>query len=804
MNWLKDYVDVNCTAREYSEQMTHTGTKVEGYTFLGDVLQNIFVGRVLEIEKHKDSDHLNICKVDMGDRVLQIVTGAQNVVPGSLVPVAIDGAVVAGGIANGKTVGKKIKSGKLRGEVSEGMLCSLEELGLTINDFSYAEEDGIFLLQEDCKLGDNIKDVCMLDDTVIEFELTFNRPDCLSVIGIARETAATLGESLRLHTPAVPDQVTGKIIAPEILSVEVQDEDLCPRYSAAMVKNVKIAPSPLWLRARLRAMGVRSINNIVDITNYVMLEYGQPMHAFDYSYIGSKRIVVRRARQGESITTLDSVPHELTADMLVIADGEKPIALAGIMGGENSEILDTTATVVFESANFNRSNVRHTANALGVRTESSGRFEKGLPAVNTMPALLRAVELVEMLGAGEACEGLIDINNADIGKRKIAFDYKRVNALLGTELTAEEMATLMLPLEMTVEKDGDKLLLVVPPFRGDIEKTADIAEEVARLYGYDKIKTSKFYGEAIPGGLTDRQKFDTKINNTMVSLGYTEAYTYSFISPKYYDLLRLTADDKRRNSIKLINPLGEDTSIMRTTAVASLLKTVAYNYSHRAEDVKLFEHSLVYIPNEDGSHSENKVLVAVGYGDCDFFEMKGVCEELLAQFNINNVEVMAENESYLQPGRSAGIYSVTRSNTTKLGMIGQVHPECAKEIGLPLNTYMIELDCESIYTNMPERKQYTSLPVYPSISRDIAIVCDVDTPAGDIAKVIKESGGKQLISVEIFDVYQGKGVPEGKKSVAYSMVLLSIEKTMSDEDADAVVKKVLKRVKDKFGAKLRS
>ena len=796
LNWLRDYVDVNCSARDYAKMMTHTGTKVEDFELLGEELKNIFVGKVLSVEKHKDSDHLNICKVDMGDRVLQIVTGAQNVTVGSLVPVAVDGAVVAGG--------KKIKSGKLRGEVSEGMLCSLEELGLTKNDFPYADEDGIFLLKEECKLGDDVKKICMLGDTVVDFELTFNRPDCLAMHGIARETAVTLGNSLSIKEPAVDEKVKNGKLPAEMLSVEVIDSELCPRYCAAIVKNVKIEPSPLWLRSRLRAMGVRPINNIVDITNYVMLEYGQPMHAFDYNYIGSKRIVVRRAEKGEKITTLDGTEHALTDDMLVIADGGKPVALAGIMGGENSEILDSTATVVFESANFSRSSVRKTANALGMRTESSARFEKGLPAVSAMSALLRALELVTELGAGEPELGLIDVNNADVGTHKVVLDHDRINKLLGTSLTADEMVKLLEPLGITAEDCNGRKVLVVPAFRNDIEKTADVAEEVARLYGYDKIEATLFAGSMIPGGLSDRQKFDTLLTQTAATLGFYEVYSYSFVSPGIYDMLRYPKDDVRRNSIKIINPLGEDTSVMRTTAVPSVLKTAAYNYNHRASAARIFEHSLVYIPGENGEHQENKAFVAAAYGEnFDFFDMKGFVEDLLESVGVTDVKFKAESVSYLQPGRSAEFSVQNRGKNINVGYIGQIHPECASEFGLPEATFIAEIDCETLYANLPVKNQYTPLPVYPSLTRDIALLFADEIPAGDVKKCISESGGKQLVSVEIFDVYRGKGIPEGKKSVAFSLVIQNREKTLSDEEADAIVNKVLKKVNEKFEATLR-
>lgn len=795
LNWLKDYVDINKDIREYCEIMTMTGTKVEGFEILGENIKNVVVGKILSTEKHPDSDHLIICKVDIGkENALQIVTGAQNVKAGDLVPVCLNGAVLPDG--------KTIKTGKLRGVLSEGMLCSLGELGLTLNDFPYAIEDGIFILQENCKPGDDIREVLNLNDIAVEFELTFNRPDCLSYIGIARETAASLGVPLKLKTPVVPSKNDGDHIDKH-LSVRVDNPVLCPRYTARMVKNVKIAPSPLWLRARLRAAGVRPINNIVDITNYVMIEYGQPMHAFDYNYISSKQIIVRNAKAGEKITTLDGVERALTPDMLCIADGDKPVALAGIMGGQNSEILDTTTTVVFESANFNRENIRRTSREVGLRTESSSRFEKGLPACNTLPAVDRAVELVLELGCGEVVDGVIDILNTDIAPRTIKFDYKRVNELLGTSLTFEEMTKLLGPLELLTDKDGN---LIVPPFRSDIVTTADIAEEVARLYGYDKIAESRFCAGIREGKLTPFQKFKSSINDAMTAFGFTEVYTYSFISPKMYDKILLPAYSPFRDSIHLLNPLGDDTSIMRTTALPSMLEAISHNTNQRIDACKLFEMATVYRRNPDAKDAsdyslEEKNLVFAFYGDGDFYDAKGYTEGLFEYLGVKDYEVCADRENpAFHPGRCA----VFKKGNVVIGTVGQIHPKVAENFDIGETVYAAVLNVNAMFESHDSKKEYKPLPLYPAIERDLALIADDDIEAGTICAGIRSFAGKSLTDVYVFDVYKGKGVAEGKKSVAVRLTFRLPDKTMTDEEADNAVKKILKKLESEMGIVLRS
>ncbi len=788
LNWLKDYVDITADAKTIADVLTATGTKAEGYEELSEGIKNIVVGTILSTEKHPEADRLTVCQVDVGaNEPLQIITAATNVFAGAKVPVCLDGAILADGT--------KIKKGKLRGLPSHGMFCSIEELGLTKGDVPYAPEDGILIIEEECHNGQDIKEVLMMTDHTIDFELTFNRPDCLGLIGIAREAAASFNLPLSLKTPEYSVSAeAGKV--EDYISVEVRNSTLCPRYSAAVVKNVKIEPSPMWLRARLRAAGVRPINNIVDITNYVMLEYGQPMHAFDYNYITSKKIVVRNAEKGECITTLDGNEHTLTENMLCIADGEKPVALAGIMGGLNSEILDTTTTVVFESANFDRSNIRHTSRAQALRTESSGRFEKGLPACNTVPALKRALELVCLLGCGEIAEGIIDICNADIGERRIPFDPERVNTLLGLSLSREEMEKMLLPLEMRVE--GDEL--VVPPFRADMERTADVAEEIARLYGFDKIPSTLYRGAAADGGYSKEQLFRAGLKTAAVAYGFYEIATYSFISPKAYDRIGMAADDARRNSIKLINPLGEDTSVMRTTALPSMLDAVAYNRNRKAEEIALFECATVYYPAEDGLSKEEKQLVLAMSGKGDFYDLKGYVEGILDTVGVKEFKCGSGTECGFHPG----ICAVLTKGDKVLGVMGQIHPAVMAEYGLAKDTYAAILNVNALFENAVSEKQFKRLPAFPALTRDLALVMDDETEAGVVAESIKKSGGKALESVKVFDVYKGAGIADGKKSVAYSLVFRLPDKTMNDEAADKAVSNILRVLNAEWGITLRS
>ena len=622
LRWLGDYVETGVTPKQFCDAMTMSGSKVECYSEEADYITNCVVGRIINIEKHPDADKLQVCQVDVGDRTVQIVTAATNVFEGALVPVALDNSTLANGV--------KIKKGKLRGVVSEGMMCSVAELGVTVHDFPYAIEDGILIIQECCKPGDNIRDALGINDTTVEFEITSNRPDCLSVIGLAREAAATFDKELHLPQPKVQHE-SGNIN--DLLSVEVKNPNLCRRYVARMVRDIKIAPSPRWMRERLRASGVRPINNLVDITNYVMLEYGQPMHAFDYKYLKGGKIVVRNAAEGESITTLDGVERKLTPDMLVICDEEKPSCVAGVMGGEYSGIQDDTNTVVFESANFLGSSVRITAKKLGMRTESSGRFEKGLDSRMCMDAVNRACQLVEMLGAGEVVGGYIDIDNANEAPVTVDFCPEWINRFLGIDISEEKMISILEKIGYKVENG----VITVPSFRaGDTRHKADIAEEIARFYGYDVIPNTAVTGAA-QGGLTAEQKFEKRLGELLRANGCYEIETYSFISPKYYDKINLPEDSELRRSVVITNPLGEDTSVMRTTCVPSMLEVIARNYNNRNLAGRLYEMGKVYLPKEtpDILPDERAVAVVGTFGDKeDFFALKGILNEAFEKLGV--------------------------------------------------------------------------------------------------------------------------------------------------------------------------
>ncbi|MBR4950663.1 MAG: phenylalanine--tRNA ligase subunit beta [Clostridia bacterium] len=789
LNWLKDYVNVPDDIKTFCDAMTMSGTKVEGYKVLGADISNVVVGKIMSTEPHPDSDHLIICQVNVGkEENLQIVTGAQNVKAGDIVPVCLDGAHLPGG--------KVIKNGKLRGVPSQGMLCSLGELGLTVNDFPYAEEDGIFLLQEECNLGDDIRDVCKLNDTIVEFELTFNRPDCLSYLGIVREVAATFGEKANIKTPVVNEVKDGKK-ASDYISVNVSNTELCPRYTARVVKNVKIGPSPLWLRAKLRAAGVRPINNIVDITNYVMIEYGQPMHAFDYEYIKSNQINVRNAYDGEEIVTLDGVTRKLTAEMLVIADGDRAVALAGVMGGENSEINESTTTVVFESANFARENIRKTSKSVGLRTDSSAKFEKGLPACNTLPAVDRAAELVTLLGCGEVVEGVIDINNADISERTVAYDRAKVNALLGTNISNEEMDKLLAAVELI--SDGDKL--IVPPYRSDIINVADIAEEVVRLYGFDKIEETMFKGAAGLGGRTPHEAFRYNINDIMAGLGYCESCTYSFVSPRSLDKINIPEDSELRDFIRIINPLGEDTSVMRTHPLPSMLEVLSRNVNRKVDKCRMSEIMTVYRRNGELSN-ESKTLCFAFTPDCGgFYNLKADAEALFVRLNISAREYVAvSNDPSFHPGRCADVFVGTKL----VGRIGEVHPLVCENYDLPRGVCAAMIYTEPLLKSVKTERGYIPLPVYPAMERDIALICEKSVEVGKLLNDIRSYAGKSLESASVFDVYSGKGVEDGKKSVAVRLVFRLADKTLTDEDADAGVKRILKKLENEQGIVLRS
>lgn len=692
---------------------------------------------------------------------------------------------------------EKIKKGKLRGVESNGMLCSFDELGLTQNDFPYAAADGIFILGEDCERtpGLDIHEAIGYNDTCVEFEITSNRSDCMSVTGLAREAAATFGREFRLHEPEVKP---GHGDVNDHLKVQIFEPDKCYRYSGAVVENVRVKESPRWLRERLRASGVRPISNIVDITNYVMLEYGQPMHAFDLRYLEGNEVNVRNAKNGEKITTLDGVERELNDTMLVIADKNKPVAVAGVMGGEYSGIMDDTTTIVFESACFNGISVRRTAKALGMRTEASSRYEKELDPGATMRALKRALELVQELDAGDVVNGVEDCFVKPKDEVKVKFDYKWINDFIGIDLSEEEQKKILEKIEFRFDDDGN---IIAPPFRNDIEHIADISEEVARFYGYHNIPNRQLSGVA-NGKLTDSQKFIKCINETLISCGCSEISTFSFISPKAYDRIRLAKDDAKRNSVVIMNPLGEDTSIMRTTILPSMLEVLARNYNHKNASASLYEIGTVYEPTQAGKLPVEKQKAVIGlYGNAaDYYTLKGIVEKLLYTLNTAEYDIVpvSDNPTF-HPGRT----SEFRIGDQVLATLGEVHPEAAENYGIDERVYIAEIDVETAYENKMAARTHKALPKFPAVTRDLAFVCDRDIPVLTLEKEIRGAVGKTLESVKLFDVYEGEQIESGKKSVAFNIQMRSADKTLTDEEADAAMKRIVKTL-GKMGISLRS
>ncbi|MBQ7858101.1 MAG: phenylalanine--tRNA ligase subunit beta [Oscillospiraceae bacterium] len=789
--WLhEEFVDLSHVSdKEFVETMTIAGQKVETYERMDAEIRNVVVGKIVSIVRHENSDHMWVCQVDVGqEEPVQIVTGAQNVHEGDLVPTALHNSWLPGGI--------HITKGKLRGVKSNGMLCSFAELGLTQNDLPDAYADGIWILNdEDCAPGDDINLVIGNNDTVVDFEITNNRPDCYSIIGLAREAAAAFNLPMRHHEPAVKGSNAGSMY--DMLDVEVPAAQLCNRYTSRMVCNVKIGPSPKWLRQRLRANGVRPINNIVDITNYVMLEYGQPMHAFDYRYVASGKIVVREAEEGETLTTLDGIVRPLQPGMLVIADDTKAIGLAGIMGGENSEIVEDTTTVVFESANFNGTSIRQTALALGMRTDASGKFEKNLDPMMTVPAVQRACELVELLECGDVMDGMIDVINYVPEARTLELEPEKINRLLGTNISEADMVNYLKRLEIPVEGRT----IYVPSFRPDLNLTADIAEEVGRLFGYNEIPTTALK-TSTQGGYTAEMILESKAGQLCRSLGYSEIITYSFVSPTIFDQIRLSKDSPLRNALRIQNPLGEDTSIMRTIAVPSMLDILARNCAYHNKSVKLYELAKIYLPAEGQQLPEEpKMLVLGTYGaGVSFFSLKGELEAIFSGLRVKKASYTAVqgNPTY-HPGRCAKI----TVDGVEVGVMGQIHPLVAKNYGIDAEVYCAEVSFTKILGLRMSDATYVPLPKYPTVSRDLALVCDESITVAQVEEVITAAAGKLLRSIRLFDIYRGTGVPDGKKSMAFSLELRADDRTLTDADSEAVVSKVLTALSEKLGAILR-
>ncbi len=814
MKWLGDYVKADMPIKEYCHALTMAGQKVECYETEGKEISNVVVGKILSVVPHENSDHLVVCQVEVGkDAPVQIVTGASNVNAGDIVPVALDGSTLPGGV--------RIKKGRLRGVESNGMLCSLGELGLDKRDFPYAIEDGIFIMQEDCQIGQDICSAIGLDDTSVEFEITSNRPDCLSVIGLARETAAAYGLPLNVKEPEFKG-IDGDVNS--MLRVDIHNKEKCQRYCAGIVKNVRIEPSPRWMRERLRASGVRPINNFVDITNYVMLEYGQPMHAFDLRYVEGAHINVRNAVKGEKIMTLDGVERELDDNMLVIADEKKPVAVAGIMGGEYSGIMDDTTTVVFESAYFEPTQVRRTSKELKLKSDASSRYEKGVDRLISMTCLKRAFELVELLGAGEVLNTVIDCDYTDKTPAVVDFDPEWINGFLGTDIPESDMIGYLNRLGFTVENGK----VISPSFRIDIERPADIAEEVARIYGYNNIPTTDFRGVA-RAEFTEEQKFVRTLRNAASALGGYEIATYSFVSPRYFDKIRLPQDSRLRNVVRIVNPLGEDTSVMRTSTLPSMLDVLSFNYNNRNEKACLFEIAKEYIPaSEEKPYINGDTLASSGRkkhmykyslpdepqrltigmygGDADFYVLKGMVEQIFAEIKIDGVEFVRPadcevfDEKYaFHPGRSA----VILKDGAHLGIMGEIHPEVQENYELGVKTYVAKLNIPELMAAAKGKITYSPLPKFPATTRDLSLIVDDEVPVAELEKAIRSGVGRILEKVTLFDVYKGKQIEDGKKSVSYSISMRSHEGTLTDEQADSAMKKALKALAA-IGAELRA
>ena len=800
LSWIKAYVpDLECTDQEYMDAMTLSGTKSEGFERLDADLDKIVVGQIEKIEKHPDADKLVICQVNIGTETTQIVTGATNVKEGLKVPVVLDGGRVAGGHDGKKTPGGiKIKKGKLRGVESNGMMCSIEELGSTTEFYPEAPENGIYIFDDSVEVGADAVEVLGLHDTVFEYEITSNRVDCYSVLGIAREAAATF------RKPFVAPEVkavgtTGDVN--DYIKVEVKDAELCPRYCAKVVKNVKIAPSPEWMQRRLSACGIRPINNLVDITNYVMEEFGQPMHAYDLSTIKGNKIVVRRAEDGEKFTTLDGQERTLDRDMLMICDEEKAIGLAGIMGGENSMITDDVQDMLFEAACFDGTNIRLSSKRVGLRTDASGKFEKGLDPNNAEAAINRACQLIEELGAGEVVEGMVDFYPEKKEEHQIKFDPDYVNNLIGFDLTEEEMISYFPALEL--EYDKETKMITVPTFRQDLIGMCDIAEEITRFYGYDKIPTTLPSGEATSGKLSEKLRIDELARSVALYCGFSQGMTYSFESPKVFDKLLLPEDSELRKTVTISNPLGEDFSVMRTTSLNGMLTSLATNYNRRNKDVRLFEMGNIYIPKAlpVTDLPDERMQFTLGfYGDGDFFTMKGVVEEFLGQVGIDkDISYDAKaGKTFLHPGRQANVVY----NDTVIGYLGEVHPTVCENYNMKTRAYVAVIDMPYIYEMANFDKKYEGIAKFPAVSRDISMVVPKEILVGDIEAVIKQRGGKILESYSLFDIYEGDQIEKGFKSVAYNIVFRAKDRTLEENDIAGAMKKILNGL-ERLGIQLR-
>ncbi len=791
LSWIKAYVpELDCTPQEYLDALTLTGTKVEYYENLDKNLKNIVVGQIKKIDKHPDADKLIVCQVDVGKETIQIVTGAPNVKEGDKVPVVLDGGKVAGG-HDGSPLpenGIEIKAGKLRGVDSFGMMCSIEELGSNTNFYPEAPEDGIYIFDDSAVVGSSAIEALGLNDTVFEYEITSNRVDCYSILGIAREAAATFDKPF--CPPVVELKEQGGDDVNNYISVEVKDKDLCSRYVARVVKNIRIAPSPKWLQRRLAASGIRPINNLVDITNYVMEEYGQPMHAFDLDKIDGKKIVVKRAKDGDTFMTLDGEERKLDGEILMINDASKPVAVAGIMGGENSKITDDVKTVLFEAATFNGANIRKSAKRLGLRTDASGKFEKGLDPRNALDAINRACQLIEELDCGDVVKGVVDVCEPLKELNKIEFRPDRINDLLGTNVSAEDMLAIFKKLELEYN-ENDKMI-TIPSFRQDLEGIADLAEEVARFYGYDKIPSTLPSGEATTGKVSFKQRIEQKAREVAEYCGFSQGMCYSFESPKVFDKLLIDENDKLRQAITISNPLGEDFSIMRTISLNGMLTSLSTNYNRRNKDVRLYELANIYIPESlplEKLPDERMQFTLGFYGDGDFFTMKGVIEEFFDSIGLTDKLTYdpKAGKPFLHPGRQANVVY----DGKVVGYLGEVHPEVLDNYDIPAKAYVAVLDMPEIVPFASFDHKYKGIAKFPAVSRDISMVVPKEVLVGDIERMIIQRGGKILESLTLFDIYEGEQIKEGFKSVAYSITFRAQDRTLEDADVSAAMKKIL-------------
>ena len=795
LSWIKAYVpDLDVTAQEYTDAMTLSGTKVEGFEELDADLEKIVIGQIDKIEKHPDADKLVVCQVNVGSETVQIVTGAKNVFEGAKVPVVLDGGRVAGGHEPGQRVagGIKIKKGKLRGVESYGMMCSIEELGSDTNMYPEAPENGIYIFPEDAEVGADAIKALGRDDVVFEYEITSNRVDCYSVVGIAREAAATFGKKF---CPPVVTETGNDEDVNDYVKVTVENTELCPRYCARVVKNIKIGPSPEWMQRRLASVGIRPINNLVDITNYVMEEYGQPMHAYDLDTIVDRHIVVKNAQDGEKFITLDGQEREMDKDVLMICDGEKAIGIAGIMGGENSMITDDVKTMLFEAACFDGVNIRKSSKRVGLRTDASGKFEKGLDPNNAKAAIDRACQLIEEMGAGEVVGGTVDVYSKVKEPVRVPFDADKINAMLGTDLSEEQMLAYFEKIDLGYDPETKEV--IAPTFRHDLFRIADLAEEVARFYGYDNIPTTLPSGEATAGKLSFKLRIEQIARDIAEFCGFSEGLSYSFESPTVFDKLLIPADSELRRTVDIMNPLGEDYSVMRTVSLNGMLTSLATNYNRRNKNVRLYELGNIYLPKQLPLTElpEERMQFTLGtYGDGDFFTMKGVVEEFFEKIGMKQRETYDPNagKPYLHPGRQANIIY----DGKVVGYLGEVHPEVADTYGIGERAYVAVIDMPEILEYATFDRKYEGIAKYPAVSRDISMVVPKEILVGQIEDVIAAKGGKYLESFALFDLYEGAQIKDGYKSVAYTIVFRAKDRTLEEADVSAAMEKILKALEE--------